>query len=624
MKNCCKRIAVKCAAVVLSLVCLASFGSSPAYAGAGDNYPDGWRLRPLGDAYDTWGMATRYCTSWAAWALHDRNAFEMPFHDDAINWGRRASEFGYAVNGTPGRGSIAWWDNTEYGHVAYVESVSADGKTVNISEYNNPAGSGVYNARSISVGSVSGYIHFKDLATPVETNTNTSAPSPIKNGNFNTSAVFWSAGGAANMVRYTGASGTVPYEGDGFLATNAMRPGDGISQQNPVTVNALDTFCASAHVVTVGGGSGGSGTLALWLLGGASNEVSTAIFTDLPGSNNWRQIKTCVTATTAHTYIKLEVYPKPGAPTIGLDAIDVHQTLNANGGFNNGMVRWSATSGTNYVTYSAAQITAPYEGVSFAATNTAAAGGSIFQDTPRTIGAGDTFCVDAQLVTVGNATGAAGSLALWLLGGNSTEVSSYSYSNLPGGNAWSPVKTCVTANTAHSVIRVQLYPTPGSPTVGVDALDVHPSAAQNGGFNAGSAYWLARGSLDYANYPKMDKTLPYEGGGFEAIKANAPSDSLSQSSRRSVGAGETLCAEMSVVTGGYATGGGGTLALWILGGPENYVSTTTFSNLSGGNDWRRVKTCTTANAAVSGAVIKAEVYPAPGGPAIGLDAVDVH
>jgi surface antigen len=134
--------------------------ASPAYAA--DNYPSVWKNQPLGATYDTWGMATRYCTSWVAWALHDRNGFEMPFHDDAQAWGSRATALGYTVNMAPAVGAVAWWNSSfggGYGHVAYVESVN--GSTVHVSEYNYDL-QGNYHERDIAANSVSGFIHFKD------------------------------------------------------------------------------------------------------------------------------------------------------------------------------------------------------------------------------------------------------------------------------------------------------------------------------------------------------------------------------------------------------------------------------------------------------------------------------
>lgn len=127
-----------------------------------DDYPSPWRAPTLQDfMLDSWGYYNRECTSFVAWRLHSRNGFEMPWAiGDASNWGTWASAHGYAVNMTPAVGSVAWWNLGD--HVAWVESVSTDGSSVTIEEYNYDL-MGDYNERTISTGSVSGYIHFKDI-----------------------------------------------------------------------------------------------------------------------------------------------------------------------------------------------------------------------------------------------------------------------------------------------------------------------------------------------------------------------------------------------------------------------------------------------------------------------------
>lgn len=145
--------------------------AAPASAGTGDNYPAQWKNVPLGAHVDEWGYYSRYCTSWVAWALRDRNGFEMPRAiGHARDWGPNARARGFAVDKTPAPGAVAWWDANApgsggWGHVAWVQKVNGNG-TVTIEEYNNPAGSGRYNVRDVPTGSVSGYIHFKDLPAP--------------------------------------------------------------------------------------------------------------------------------------------------------------------------------------------------------------------------------------------------------------------------------------------------------------------------------------------------------------------------------------------------------------------------------------------------------------------------
>jgi hypothetical protein len=475
----------------------------------------------------------------------------------------------------------------------------------------------------------SGYVNARSTGgttTPPPPPPPPTGSSPIKNGGFNASTAHWSAYGTANLARYTMADGkgANPYEGAAYLASNASQPGDSVAQTNAVTISAGDTWCASAEAVTLGAGPGSSGTLALWLLGG-SNDVSTYRYENLPGSNNWQAIKTCVMATGSRSQVKVQFYPDPGSPTVGLDAVDVHQTLNTSGGFNNGNSYWNLMPSTNLATYATTQNvgTNAYEGSAFAATNTALAGGGFLQDMPRNIAPGDTFCAEAQVVTVGNATGGAGALALFLTGG-ATEQSVAYFNNLPGNSNWMPVKTCVTATAAHTNLRVQLYPSVNGPTVGVDALDVHASIAQNGGLNGDSQHWSPGGSLGYMNYANYNGTQPSEGSGFEVLQTNQAGASLWQARNWGWGAGDTFCAEAKVVTAGGGNGAGGTLALWLLRPNGSDVSTYSFSALPGGNNWTRIKTCVQASAGETYGTIKVQLYPSTNNIPLGVDAVDVH
>src|SRR5260370_30484149 len=101
-----------------------------------DTYPAPWAPPTAQDAmFDTWGEYNRECTSYVAWMLHSVNGFEMPFHDDAVNWGPDATSRGYTVNMTPAVGSIYCSSSPQ--HVAWVESVSSNGSSVTIEDYNH-------------------------------------------------------------------------------------------------------------------------------------------------------------------------------------------------------------------------------------------------------------------------------------------------------------------------------------------------------------------------------------------------------------------------------------------------------------------------------------------------------
>jgi surface antigen len=140
----------------------------------GDDYPAKWRNAPMDSMLDQWREYNRECTSFVAWALYSRNGFNMPFFDNANNWGPDAARRGYAVNSTPAVGSVAWSNAGSYGHVAYV--VAVGGGNVTIEEYNEHW-DGTYDKRTVPAGAFTGYIHFKD--TPPEP-TPPPAPAPVE------------------------------------------------------------------------------------------------------------------------------------------------------------------------------------------------------------------------------------------------------------------------------------------------------------------------------------------------------------------------------------------------------------------------------------------------------------
>ena len=101
----------------------------------GDDYPAKWRNAPMDSMLDQWREYNRECTSFVAWALYSRNGFNMPFFDNANNWGAgRARDVATRSTRTPAVGSVAWSNAGSYGHVAYV--VAVGGGNVTIEEYN--------------------------------------------------------------------------------------------------------------------------------------------------------------------------------------------------------------------------------------------------------------------------------------------------------------------------------------------------------------------------------------------------------------------------------------------------------------------------------------------------------
>lgn len=96
-----------------------------------------------------------YCT----WYVAQRRY--IPWSGNAISWLDNAKKYGFSTGKTPVAGAIiATKELPGYGHVAYVESVSADGKWVTISEMNAPYwGKKTVRTLPTSYKNIRGYIY---------------------------------------------------------------------------------------------------------------------------------------------------------------------------------------------------------------------------------------------------------------------------------------------------------------------------------------------------------------------------------------------------------------------------------------------------------------------------------
>jgi surface antigen len=205
-----KSVHVKIVTVLIS-------GGKGGIGDPGDDYPARWKNAPMDSMLDQWREYNRECTSFVAWALYSRNGVNVPFYDNANNWGPDAAKRGYTVNGTPVVGSVAWSKVGTYGHVAYV--VAVNGGSVTIEEYNHNY-TGTYGKRTVPVSTFTGYIHFKD--TPVEpvlppaptsaptlpeTHTSTPTPQPVSSSPI-LPYVETTGGVTHTWANYTNAGGT--------------------------------------------------------------------------------------------------------------------------------------------------------------------------------------------------------------------------------------------------------------------------------------------------------------------------------------------------------------------------------------------------------------------------------
>ena len=119
------------------------------------------------------------CTNYAAYV--ESAVFGVPTPDyllgDGGQWGYRAALEGLPVDDTPSVGAVAVWDaNTPgmggYGHVAVVEAVAADGRSIEVSQSGMGTADDGYNWERISKDSASwepwpsSFIHFSGPTLP--------------------------------------------------------------------------------------------------------------------------------------------------------------------------------------------------------------------------------------------------------------------------------------------------------------------------------------------------------------------------------------------------------------------------------------------------------------------------
>jgi hypothetical protein len=265
-----------------------------------------------------------------------------------------------------------------------------------------------------------------------------------------------------------------------------------------------------------------------------------------------------------------------------------------------------------------------HSGGHYAATNTSAAGGGIYQDLALTTSAGQLVCASAWLRTQLPATGAEGTFSLYLRGTSAVNAGSTQYGGLGNLGNWTQAQTCVEATGSHTSLRIQLYPTPGSPATEVDDVNVATSLAANGGFEYGGGPWRAypgtkSNYVVYANAPGAPPA--YSGTHFAATNTASAGGGIIEDLPLNTSAGQTVCGSARVRTEYPRTGAGGSFALWLTGGAAHDGASVKYSGLGDGSNWSVVHTCTEATGSHSG--LRVQFYPAVGSPTVEIDDVNV-
>jgi surface antigen len=97
------------------------------------------------------GGGGHFAWGWCTWYVSTKRY--VPWMGNAIEWFANAAAMGFPEGSTPRPGAIMVTRESGWGHVAYVESVDADGKGWTVSEMNFH-GFGVISSRHITTGHV--------------------------------------------------------------------------------------------------------------------------------------------------------------------------------------------------------------------------------------------------------------------------------------------------------------------------------------------------------------------------------------------------------------------------------------------------------------------------------------
>ena len=242
---------------------LAAGNSVYAYSGGngsiarGDDYPAHYKNGS--QEIDKWRMYSRQCTSFAAFRLSNVNGFEIPAaYGNANEWGHRARREGYRVDNTPTIGSIAWSTAGIYGHVAWVSNVMGD--QIEIEEYNYGIRES-YNKRVVKANSMTGFIHFKDLAGGSSGNSQTSVFAGGTHSFKAKAAIKNQPLASATTIDYYYAGDNVHYdqilEKDGYkwLSYTAYNGSRRYVQLEAVNKNSLDSHVLTDSRISSTGGT---------------------------------------------------------------------------------------------------------------------------------------------------------------------------------------------------------------------------------------------------------------------------------------------------------------------------------------------------------------------------------
>ena len=169
--------------LLVVLICFMAFG----FVGLAQS-------NPYGKYQDLYGVKTIRCT-WFAWQeAYDKAGVALPGWGNAQTWYNSAALAGYAVGREPQANSIAVYSSSDnYGHVAYVVAVDADGLYMTVNEAGIPTeeneGVVLGSRPSTTAPNLIGFIYLNNVPTNNNNNISNNNTTNNKSSNNNLSSL---------------------------------------------------------------------------------------------------------------------------------------------------------------------------------------------------------------------------------------------------------------------------------------------------------------------------------------------------------------------------------------------------------------------------------------------------
>lgn len=137
-------------------------GFAAGSSGAGDDYP--WPNAEHNANNLVTRLAYRNCTDFAWWRLTQQLGLQPVSSSklgpgNANTWGNAWSRAGWTISKTPKVGAIIWYNTGQYGHVAVVKEITADGKVIEEGYNFGIPPNGAYYTMTINPDTPAGYLY---------------------------------------------------------------------------------------------------------------------------------------------------------------------------------------------------------------------------------------------------------------------------------------------------------------------------------------------------------------------------------------------------------------------------------------------------------------------------------